>query len=135
MEPWVDVCRVEDIPSRGARVVARDGAVPIAIFRTAEDAVFALLDRCPHRGGPLSQGLITGTRVVCPLHGWTVDLASGVAAAPDEGCTQAFDVDVCEGRVRLKRADLRDGTTRSAPLCGALAPADVQDAETPFPRA
>jgi len=134
MDAWVDVCQVEDIPSRGARVVAREGAVPIAIFRSADDAVFALLDRCPHRGGPLSQGLVTGTRVVCPLHGWTVDLRSGVAAAPDEGCTQAFDVEVQGRCVRLKLADLRGASGVACVASSGLASADVQDAETPFPR-
>ena len=102
MERWVDVCRLDEIPSRGARVVQREGATPIAVFRTAGDGVFALLDRCPHRGGPLSQGLVTGERVVCPLHGWTVELGGGHAVAPDEGCAQTFAVEVRDGRVHLR---------------------------------
>ena len=134
MEVWVDICRVEDIPSRGARVVAREGGIPIALFRAADDAVFAVLDRCPHRGGPLSQGLVTGARVVCPLHGWTVDLASGEASAPDEGCTQAFVVDVKAGCVRLQRTDLHAGSSTGPSACGSPVRNDLRDAETPFPR-
>ena len=90
MKPWTVVCRVDDIPVLGARRVARDGAVPVAVFRTADDRVFALLDRCPHKGGPLSQGIVFGDSVACPLHNWTIGLADGCARAPDEGCTTPF---------------------------------------------
>ena len=97
-EPWKAVCRVDDIPVLGARRVTRPGAaIPIAVFRTAEDKVFALLDRCPHKGGPLSQGIVFGDSVACPLHNWTIGLDDGCARAPDEGCTQRFSVRV-EGR-------------------------------------
>ena len=86
------VCALTDIPVLGARVVVRpahpDGN--IAVFRTGEDRVFATLDRCPHRGGPLSQGIVYGDRVACPLHNWSVELATGCAVAPDEGCTKTF---------------------------------------------
>src|SRR5260221_12504721 len=86
---WVEVGRLADIPRRGARRVTRpDGSSPIAVFRTADDEVFALIDRCPHRGGPLSEGIVQGRAVACPLHGWVIELASGRAEAPDEACTQ-----------------------------------------------
>ena len=62
----------------------------VAVFRNAEDQVFALLDRCPHKGGPLSQGIVFGTSVACPLHNWTIGLDDGCAKAPDEGCTPRF---------------------------------------------
>lgn len=133
MERWVDICSVDEIPSRGARVVTRDGAIPIAIFRTGDDRVFALLDRCPHRGGPLSQGLVTGARVVCPLHGWTIDMNDGQAAAPDEGCVQAFDVVVESGCVRLRHADLVAPVAPAA-TCASASPGKASDAETPFPQ-
>jgi nitrite reductase (NADH) small subunit len=129
MSDWIEVCRIDDIPARGARVVARGGSTPIAIFRTANDGVFALLDRCPHRGGPLSQGLVTGARVVCPLHGWTIGLADGQATAPDEGCAQSFDVDVQGGCVRLRRQDLVAPAQAGTP-CLEEALADA----TGFPR-
>ncbi len=88
---WKAVCRVQDIPVLGARRVARAGQdIPIALFRTADDEVFALLDRCPHKGGPLSQGIVFGRQVACPLHNWTIGLDDGCAKAPDEGCVQRF---------------------------------------------
>jgi nitrite reductase (NADH) small subunit len=101
MNAWKVICRVDDIPVLGARRVARDGAVAVAVFRNAEDKVFALLDRCPHKGGPLSQGIVFGDSVACPLHNWTIGLADGCAKAPDEGCTQRFACKVEDGQVML----------------------------------
>ena len=98
---WVDICALEDIAPLGSRVVERPGAASIAVFRAADDSVFALLDRCPHKGGPLSQGIVFGHRVTCPLHNWTIELASGKAVAPDHGCAIQFDVKVEGGRVLL----------------------------------
>lgn len=93
---WIEVGALDDIPRLGARVVRTpDG--DIAVFRTADDRVFALRDRCPHRGGPLSQGLVHGGEVTCPLHDWKIHLDSGRAVAPDEGCAARFPVRV-EGR-------------------------------------
>jgi len=100
---WRPVCRVEDIPVLGARRVAREGSeVPIAVFRNAEDKVFALLDRCPHQGGPLSQGIVFGESVACPLHNWTIGLSDGCAKAPDEGCVQRFACKAEGGQVFLE---------------------------------
>lgn len=98
---WVRVCRLEDIPPLGARVLRREGG-DIAVFRTAENEVFALLDRCPHKGGPLSQGIVHGSKVACPLHGWNIRLEDGCAVAPDEGCAEIFSVRVEGGEVFLK---------------------------------
>ncbi|AKJ29945.1 nitrite reductase small subunit NirD [Caldimonas brevitalea] len=92
MSTWKAVCRVGDIPVLGARRVARPQGVDVAVFRTQDDQVFALLDRCPHKGGPLSQGIVFGTSVACPLHNWTIGLDDGCAKTPDEGCTQRFSV-------------------------------------------
>jgi len=103
---WKAVCNVADIPVLGARVVKRATQPDVAIFRNSEDAVFALLDRCPHRGGPLSQGIVFGERVACPLHNWSIELHSGCAVAPDEGCTQKFSVKVEDGQVYLDVAEL-----------------------------
>jgi len=97
---WRDVGAVDDIPRQGARVVARFGG-HIAIFRTGDDRIFALDDRCPHKGGPLSQGIVHGDRVTCPLHNWAIDLASGEAVAPDDGCTRTIPVRVEGGRILL----------------------------------
>jgi nitrite reductase (NADH) small subunit len=105
---WTAVCRVEDIPVLGARRIARHGAtIPIAVFRNAEDKVFALLDRCPHQGGPLSQGIVFGESVACPLHNWTIGLADGCAKAPDEGCTPRFACRVEGGQVFLETEALQ----------------------------
>ncbi len=106
MSEWVSVCRVEDIPVLGARRVARERGAAVAVFRTADDRVFALLDRCPHKGGPLSQGIVAGDGVACPLHNWTIGLADGCARAPDAGCTPTFAVRVSDGRVQLDAREL-----------------------------
>jgi nitrite reductase (NADH) small subunit len=103
---WQVICRVEDIPVLGARRVARERGVDVAVFRNGEDQVFALLDRCPHKGGPLSQGIVFGTSVACPLHNWTIALDDGCAKAPDEGCTQRFSCRVESGQVLLDPVEL-----------------------------
>ena len=90
-ESWIEVGQLKEIPRLGARVVCTpDG--DIALFRTADDEVFALRDECPHKGGPLSQGIVHGKRVACPLHDWKIQLDSGLAVAPDEGCSASFQV-------------------------------------------
>ena len=99
-ENWIEVGVVTDIPKLGARVV-RTADGDIAVFRTADDEVFALRDRCPHKGGPQSQGIVHGKRVACPLHDWKIHLDSGMAVAPDEGCAARFPVTVEGGRIML----------------------------------
>jgi nitrite reductase (NADH) small subunit len=97
---WIAIGTITDIPQRGARCVdTPDGKV--AVFRTADDRVFAIDDHCPHKGGPLSQGIVHGHAVTCPLHNWVFDLQSGEAAAPDVGCVKRFAVRVEDGRVLL----------------------------------
>jgi nitrite reductase (NADH) small subunit len=96
----VAVCKLEDIPKLGARRF-ESGGQTIAIFRTADDNVFALDDKCPHKGGPLSQGIVFGSSVACPLHNWCIDLATGSASAPDEGKVACFEVSVTQGVVEL----------------------------------
>jgi nitrite reductase [NAD(P)H] small subunit len=99
---YTPVCTLDDIPVLGARVVRRaaSNGDDVALFRTADDRVFALTDRCPHKGGPLSQGIVYGDRVACPLHNWSIELATGCAIAPDEGCARRFAVRI-EGRAVL----------------------------------
>jgi nitrite reductase (NADH) small subunit len=103
---WKVICSVADIPVLGSRVVNRAVKPDVAIFRNSEDRIFALLDRCPHKGGPLSQGIVFGERVACPLHNWNIELQSGCAIAPDEGCTQKFSVKVEDGQVYLDAEEL-----------------------------
>ncbi len=97
---WIEIGAVTDIPRLGSRVVRREGG-DIALFRTGEDEVFALLNRCPHKGGPLSEGIVYGRSVACPLHNWCLELHSGQVQAPDEGCVPSFPVRVDAGRVWL----------------------------------
>ncbi|MGU1799626.1 nitrite reductase small subunit NirD [Pseudomonas aeruginosa] len=97
---WLDICALDEINPLGSRVVAGPKG-DIAIFRAADDQVFALDDRCPHKGGSLSQGLIYGKRVACPLHNWQIELESGEAVAPDQGCAHRHPVRVENGRVLL----------------------------------
>lgn len=106
---WIDVCAVEDVPLQGARVLRRPRGGDVALFRSAAGAVFALLDRCPHKGGPLSQGIVFGERVACPLHNWSIGLADGQAAAPDVGCARPFALRVSAGRVWMDATELRAG--------------------------
>ncbi len=127
MSEWTPICRIEDIPVLGSRRVAREGAAAVAVFRTAQDKVFALLDRCPHKGGPLSQGIVFGESVACPLHNWTIGLSDGCAKAPDEGCAQRFAVKVeADGQVLLDAQELR--TLALGPFVAAVCKADEEKA-------
>lgn len=112
MSRWIYAGRIADIPPRGARVVhARD--MDIAVFHASDGDVFALEDRCPHRGGPISQGIVHGGRVTCPLHDWCIELASGEAVAPDKGCVRVFPVRVVDGVIEL------DLAPAALPACAA----------------
>ncbi len=106
MTEWKVICRIEDIPVLGARRVTRQAGAEVAVFRNSEDKIFALLDRCPHKGGPLSQGIVYGESVACPLHNWSIGLNDGCAKAPDEGCTPRFSVRVENGNVALDLQEL-----------------------------
>ena len=97
----IAVCRLEDIPRLGARRFRRDEGDAIAIFRTERDEVFAVRDACPHKGGPLSQGIVLGDSVSCPLHGWCIDLRKGEACSPDVGTVERYEVAVENGMVKL----------------------------------
>ncbi len=109
MDPWLNICREQDLPLGAALPVqvARASAQPIAValFKTAQ-GVFALHDHCPHRGGRLSAGEVEAGHVYCPVHGWPIELASGQAGLPGRGCTATIGVLVQRGEVLLNRADL-----------------------------
>lgn len=91
MSKVIEVGKIEDIPVLGARVVKFDDK-QIAVFRTSADEIFAINDECPHRQGFLSQGIVHNKTVTCPMHNWKIDLETGVAKAPDEGCTGHYEV-------------------------------------------
>lgn len=100
MTEWIDIAALDDIPVQGARLIrTRDGCV--AIFRTNDDRVFALDDRCPHNGGPLSEGIVAGHTITCPLHNWVFDLNSGQAQGADEGAVRTYDIRVEAGRILI----------------------------------
>ena len=99
--PWYRVAHVADIPRRGARRIEQGGH-QIALFRTADDAVFALRDSCPHKGGPLSAGIVHDDCVTCPLHNWVISLKTGQAQGADSGATTMYPVRVVEQTVMLQ---------------------------------
>lgn len=103
---WTRIGALSDIPVLGARTV-ETAQGQVAVFRTRDDQVFALLNRCPHKGGPLSEGIVSGKVVVCPLHNWTIDLETGAATAPDEGCTRAIPARVDAEGIWLQTAAAR----------------------------
>lgn len=97
---WFEVSSIADIPRRGARCVKTpDGK--IAVFRTAEDKVFAIEDHCPHKGGPLSQGIVHGAAVTCPLHNWVISLETGKALGADEGAVRTIPVKLEGDRILI----------------------------------
>lgn len=100
VKDWVEICEAETIPPLGARVV-RTAQGDIAIFRTGNDRYLAVRDRCPHKGGALSQGIVHGDCVTCPLHNWVLNLATGEAMGPDEGAVPCFPVEVRDGQLFL----------------------------------
>ncbi len=100
VDPWIPVGPLSSIPLRGARTVDTPRG-RIAVFRTADDQVFALADRCPHQGGPLSQGIVSGEKVYCPLHDWCIGLREGRALDPDEGEVARYPVRVVNGQIFL----------------------------------
>ncbi len=126
MNDWTFICRIDDIPVLGARRVRRPAGTDVAVFRTENDKIFALLDRCPHKGGPLSQGIVFGEHVACPLHNWAISLVDGEARAPDIGCATRFAVRVEDGAVSLLASELAtlaidDGTAADADAALAVA--------------
>ena len=102
---WIDIGALADIPPQGARVVkTAEGCV--AVFRTADDQVFAIDDACPHKGGPLSEGIVHGNAVTCPLHAWVFSLETGMAQGADEGAVNSYPARVEAGRILLDASRL-----------------------------
>lgn len=106
MSDWTDIAALTDIPVRGARVVkTKDGCV--AIFRTAADQVYALDNTCPHKQGPLSEGIVHGTAVTCPLHNWVISLETGMVQGLDEGQVTTYAARIENGRILLDTTFLK----------------------------
>ena len=102
---WIDIGALSDIPPQGARVV-KTAQGCVAVFRTAEDQVFAIDDACPHKGGPLSEGIVHGNSVTCPLHAWVFSLETGLAQGADEGAVNSYPARVEAGRILLDASRL-----------------------------
>lgn len=100
MTTWIDIGALSDIPAQGARVV-KTAQGCVAVFRTATDQVFAVDDRCPHKGGPLSEGIVHGNAVTCPLHAWVFSLETGLAQGADEGRIATYPARIEAGRILL----------------------------------
>jgi len=95
---WIEIGRVTDIPRRGARCINTPSG-KIAVFRTMEDQIFAIENRCAHKAGPLSEGIVHGASVTCPLHNWVFDLATGKAQGADDGQVATYEVEIIDGRI------------------------------------
>jgi nitrite reductase (NADH) small subunit len=103
---WKNIGPLANIPPRGARRLCfKHAGRPIAVFRTGDDTVFALIDECPHRKGPLSEGIVSGNTVTCPLHNWVIGLTDGDAVPPDEGGTMALLVRVIDATIYVQVPD------------------------------
>ncbi len=101
---WIDIGPVEQLPALGARTLPVQGGDEIAIFRTATGGIHALVNRCPHKGGPLSEGIVHDTSVSCPLHNWRISLLTGEAQGEDKGCTPVIPIKIDAGRIYIDRA-------------------------------
>ena len=100
--PWIRIAAISSIPPREGRAVTVAGR-EIAIFNLG-DRFLAVDNRCPHRGGPLADGILAGDAVICPLHAWRVDLTSGAVDRPSdtETCVRSYSVRVDEGVLMLQ---------------------------------
>jgi len=97
---WIEVCKLDEIPPSQARTV-NAGDTMIAVFRLTDDRIKAVENRCPHKQGPLAEGIISGDDILCPLDNWRIHLDSGEVAAPDEGCVKTYATKVENGQVFL----------------------------------
>ena len=106
MSNWVKVVAIEDIPKMGSRVVRtktiENNDLEIGVFRLEDDRIFAINNKCPHKGGPLSQGIVYGDKVACPMHSWKISLVDGKAEEPDVGETACFNTKIEDGFVYLE---------------------------------
>jgi len=108
---WLHVGTLTDIPVRGSRRV-KQGGNTIALFRTSENKVHAIADKCPHKGGPLSEGIVHDACVTCPLHNWVISLETGQAQGAAGGSTTVFPVKLEDENILIalsSDADFKDG--------------------------
>lgn len=122
---WVKVTRFENIPLREGRSITVDDR-EIAIFRLG-DKLFAIDNRCPHKGGPLAEGIVSGSKVVCPLHAWKIDLDSGNVAGQsgEESCVTTYPIRVQDGIIEIELLAQDGAKSRSEPNCFASSVTNV----------
>ncbi|MDG1407597.1 MAG: nitrite reductase small subunit NirD [Yoonia sp.] len=113
MTDWIDIAPLEDVPKRGARMI-KTAVGCVAVFRTGDDEVFALDNACPHKSGPLAEGIVHGKSVTCPLHNWVISLETGEAQGADEGRVATYPARIEQGRILLDRAFLSARKTSGA---------------------
>ncbi|MFD2648757.1 nitrite reductase small subunit NirD [Devosia albogilva] len=109
MTDWIDIGHLTDVPRRGARCI-NTPLGKIAVFRTADDQVFAIDDKCPHKGGPLSNGIVHGAQVTCPLHNWVFSLETGLAQGADEGAVRTYPLRLHQDRILIDAESFRAAT-------------------------
>jgi nitrite reductase (NADH) small subunit len=107
MSSWIDIAALDDVPQRGARLVKTVHGC-VAIFRTGADEVYALDNACPHKNGPLAEGIVHGASVTCPLHNWVISLETGQVQGVDEGKVNSYPARVENGRISLDAEFLRE---------------------------
>ena len=113
---WLRITACENIPPREGRT-AMAGDREIALFNLG-DRFLAVGSRCPHQGGPLADGIVTGASVVCPLHAWKVNLQTGEVERPAHGkdhCVATYPTRVEEGVVLIGLPAANAGTPEGAP--------------------
>lgn len=116
MNDWIEVCTLDDIPLLGSRKL-NVGGLKLALVRAEGARVYAIEDRCPHKGGPFSEGIVSQDRVACPLHGQCVELATGKMIAPDEGQVRTFSIELRGATLWMKRSELRAESVAPASSC------------------
>lgn len=100
---WLDIGPINQIEAGSARTLPVAGGEEIAVFHTMNGEFYALVNKCPHKQGPLSQGIVHGAVVTCPLHNWNISLKSGEALGDDKGCVPTIPLKVDAGRIFLLR--------------------------------
>ncbi len=103
---WIDVGALDAVPQRGARVIKTPLGC-LAVFRTHADEVYALDNACPHKKGPLAEGIVHGASVTCPLHNWVISLETGEVQGADEGQVVTYPVKVEAGRILMEASFLQ----------------------------
>lgn len=94
----VFICDVLDLPQKLGKTVTI-GRKEIAVFKMENGKIRAIENRCPHKGGVLAEGILSGEYVFCPMHDWKISVKDGKVQSPDVGCVQTYPVEVKDGQV------------------------------------